>query len=93
LGACTTFNDYWAENADQDEPEYVPIPISERPIQDPISANHFELESAEQSVVGVPQVVLARDADTFSDLARAYGLGYDELAAANPDVDPWFGQR
>ena len=87
LGACTTFNDQWDQS--DDEPEYVPVPISERPVEDPISANHFELESPQQSVVGVPQVVLARDEDTFSDLARAYGLGYDELAAANPDVDPW----
>jgi L,D-transpeptidase ErfK/SrfK len=25
----------------------------------------------------------------LSDLARTYGLGYDELIAANPEVDPW----
>ncbi len=87
LGACTTFNDNWAEG--EGEPVYVPIPVNERPVQDPISANHYELESSAQSVVGVPQVVLARDEDTFSDLARAYGLGYDELVAANPGVDPW----
>jgi L,D-transpeptidase ErfK/SrfK len=87
LGGCTTFDDYWTES--DDEPEYVPTPISERPVEDPVSANHFELESPQQSVVGVPQIVLARDEDTFSDLARAYGLGYDELAAANPGVDPW----
>jgi L,D-transpeptidase ErfK/SrfK len=88
LGACTTFNDYWAQS--DSEPEYVPaLPVNERPIQDPVSANHYELESPQQTVVGVPQVVLAREEDTFSDLARAYGLGYDELVAANPDVDPW----
>jgi L,D-transpeptidase ErfK/SrfK len=88
LGACTTFNDYWAQS--DSEPEYVPVvPVDERPVQEPISANHYQLESPEQSVVGVPQVVLARQEDTFSDLARAYGLGYDELVAANPDVNPW----
>jgi len=27
--------------------------------------------------------------DTFLDLARFYGLGYNELEQANPDVDPW----
>ena len=43
----------------------------------------------DQSVVGEPQVVFARDEDTLSDLARTYGLGYDEIIAANPDVDPW----
>ena len=47
------------------------------------------LETPEQSVVGAPQVVFARDEDTLSDLAREYGLGYDEIIAANPGVDPW----
>ncbi|MGI9219675.1 MAG: L,D-transpeptidase family protein [Woeseiaceae bacterium] len=92
LGGCTTFNDYWADmnSTSEPEPEPVPvIPVEERPVEEPIPANHFELTSPEQSVVGVPQVVLARDEDTFSDLARAYGLGYDELVAANPDVNPW----
>ena len=91
LGACTTFNDYWAEinRGAESVPAPVPIPIEERPIEEPIPANHFELTSPEQSVVGVPQVVLAREEDTFSDLARAYGLGYDELVEANPGIDPW----
>lgn len=92
LGGCTTFNDYWADmnSTSVPEPEPVPvIPVEERPVEEPILANHFELASPDQSVVGVPQVVLAREEDTFSDLARAYGLGYDELVAANPDVNPW----
>ena len=65
------------------------MPLSQRPVEEPIAANHFVLESTEQSVVGVPQVVFTRRSDTLSDLARAYGLGYDELIEANPDVDPW----
>lgn len=66
-----------------------PVPLAERPVSEPLPANHFVLESPEQSVVGEPQVVLARAENTLSDIARAYGLGYDELVAANPDVDPW----
>lgn len=27
--------------------------------------------------------------DNFVELARTYGLGYVELVAANPDIDPW----
>lgn len=65
------------------------VPLEQRPVEEPISANHFVLESAQQSVVGVPQVVFTRDTDTLADLARTYGLGYDELIVANPDVDPW----
>ena len=47
------------------------------------------LEAPEQSVIGESQIVFTREEDTFSDLAREYGLGYDELVAANPGIDPW----
>ncbi|MDJ0905508.1 MAG: L,D-transpeptidase family protein [Woeseiaceae bacterium] len=67
----------------------VVVPLAERPVEDPLPGNHFVLESPDQSVVGEPQVVFTRETDTLSDLARAYGLGYDELVAANPDVNPW----
>lgn len=65
------------------------VPLEERPVQDPIAPNHFVLESDAQSVVGEPQVVFASASDTLSDLARAYGLGYDEIVAANPGINPW----
>ncbi len=60
-----------------------------RPVEEPLSRNHFLLETAGQTVVGEIQVVYPREEDTLSDLARAYGLGYDEIVAANPGVDPW----
>jgi L,D-transpeptidase ErfK/SrfK len=69
--------------------DLVVVPFSQRPMEEPVSANHFVLDSPQQSVVGVPQVVFTSATDTLADLARAYGLGYDELIAANPDVDPW----
>lgn len=70
------------------------MPFEQRPVVDPIEANHFVLESPEHTVIGVPQVVLTRGDDTLSDLARTYGLGYDELIAANPGIDPWLpGER
>ena len=49
----------------------------------------FEGVSSETEVVGRPQKVIARDEDTFTDIARRFNLGYDELRAANPGVDPW----
>ena len=57
--------------------------------REPIAADRFELASPGQSVVGEVQIIQARESDTFSDIARAYGLGYDELVQANPGVDPW----
>ena len=66
-----------------------PVDLEARPVEDPLHANEFVLQSVEQSVIGEPQAVFARHEDTLSDFAREYGLGYDEIVAANPGVDPW----
>jgi len=70
-------------------PVQVAKPLQERPRLAPINRNYFVLETPQQSVIGQPQIVFTRGEDTFSDLAREYGLGYDEIVAANPDIDPW----
>ncbi len=88
LGGCATLEDFLDTIRGQREAAPV-VPLEQRPVVDPVEANHFILESPDQSVIGVPQIVFTRSEDTLSDLARAYGLGYDELIAANPGVDPW----
>ncbi|MFQ5982023.1 MAG: L,D-transpeptidase family protein [Woeseiaceae bacterium] len=87
LGGCTTIQDFLDARRYGGRP--AATAIERRPLQEPISRNYFVLESPEQTVVGEPQIVFTRVTDTFSDLAREYGLGYDELVAANPGVDPW----
>ena len=87
LGGCAIFDDKWSSAGDADTAES--LPLGERPVQDPLDPNSFFLESADQDVVGEPQAVFAGEEDTLSDLAREYGLGYDEIIAANPGVDPW----
>jgi len=89
LSGCTTLQDFLAPLGEAPVPPEVVTPIAEQPRLDPISRNYFELATPEQSVVGEPQIVFTSEENTFSDLAREYGLGYDELVAANPDVDPW----
>lgn len=42
-----------------------------------------------EDVVGQIQVISARYEDTFADLGTANDLGYLEMVAANPGVDPW----
>jgi L,D-transpeptidase ErfK/SrfK len=49
----------------------------------------FESVSPKTRLVGRLQKVIAREEDTFPDLARRFNLGYEELVAANPGVDPW----
>lgn len=87
LSGCETFDSF----QEGEEPEEVVevVPLDEQPRLEPINRNYFILEDAEQSVIGELQIVFTNEEDTFSDLAREYGLGYDELVAANPDIDPW----
>jgi L,D-transpeptidase ErfK/SrfK len=59
------------------------------PLEAAIDPHRFVIESPEQSVIGVPQVVFTNEFDTLPDFALEYGIGYDELTAANPGVDPW----
>src|SRR5215470_20417856 len=41
------------------------------------------------SVVGSSRFYQAQKGDTLLDVARYYGLGYNEIEEANPGVDPW----
>ena len=87
LNGCTTIEDFFGSMRSQRSNGIARL--HGRPVEEPIARNYFVLKSPEQSVIGAPQVVFTRRQDTFSDLAREYGLGYDEMVAANPNVDPW----
>jgi len=87
VSGCSLYQDYFKTVAT--EPAQITVPLEAQPRLDPINRNYFVLESSDQTVVGEPQIVFTDEENTFSDLAREYGLGYDEIVAANPDVDPW----
>lgn len=87
ISGCETFDSFIAGIGKSSRSEIVPV--EDRPLQDPIDSNTFILASDEQTVVGEPQIVFAGADDTFSDLARTYGLGYDDVLDANPGIDPW----
>lgn len=53
------------------------------------SAATYQLPAAPDSVVGELQYVTARYEDTLMELGRTYGVGYEEMVAANPGIDPW----
>lgn len=87
LGGCAGFDGYRVDTTGRAAAD--DRPLASRVELEPIARNYFLLETPAQSVVGEPQIVYTRADDTLSDLAREYGLGYDELIAANPGVDPW----
>lgn len=55
----------------------------------PGAMNEFELPPENDDVIGELQRVRAHPEDTFPDIARRFNVGYEELVAANPGVDPW----
>jgi L,D-transpeptidase ErfK/SrfK len=54
-----------------------------------VRADEYLLTPESGDLVGEPQSTLARHEDTLIDIARRYGLGYEEILNANPGVDPW----
>jgi len=52
-------------------------------------AASFPLPPPKQDIIGRVQYISAQYEDTLLDIARKYDLGYEEIVAANPDVDPW----
>lgn len=87
ISGCAALDDLFSSMGKRADVETVPL--EERPVVDAQDPNDFILESPDQTVIGEPQVAFATDNDTLSDFAREYGLGYDEIIAANPDVNPW----
>lgn len=42
-----------------------------------------------QTVVGSPREYIIQPKDTLLDIARYFGLGYNEIIGAHPKMDPW----
>ena len=55
----------------------------------PSAAASFALPPPGDDLVGELAVVVTREQDTLLDIARQHDLGFNEIAAANPDIDPW----
>jgi len=53
------------------------------------NAAQYPLANAEALMFGEVETITAHGEDTLPDLARRYGLGYEEILRANPGVDTW----
>lgn len=61
------------------------------PLDEPYShsTHRFVLASPVSDLIGELRVTRVAHEDTFTDLARRFNVGYEELVRANPGVDPW----
>lgn len=55
----------------------------------PAGAGEFPLPTAGSDMIGETITTATEHKDTLLDLARRYGLGYEEITNANPGIDPW----
>jgi len=66
----------------EDKPEKV------HPQTETIETHEFQLSDG-QTMVGTIAAVNTRENDTLSDIARHFGLGYNDISIANPSITPW----
>ena len=52
-------------------------------------AAEYLLPANGDNVIGVLVTAVAEQEDTLLDIGRRHGVGYEEIIAANPGVDPW----
>jgi L,D-transpeptidase ErfK/SrfK len=64
-----------------------PAPVTPT-IHEPVATHLFQIDGDDQ-VIGELQVTRVMGEDTLPDIARRFNLGYEEIARANPGVDPW----
>lgn len=82
LSGCQTLSGYF---------EASKSPVSQAPqvqLQSDIDKHEFDLAS-DQALIGGLAAVETRENDTLPDVARHFGLGYNDITAANTGVSAW----
>jgi L,D-transpeptidase ErfK/SrfK len=86
LASCSLLGPPWATKKAPPKVVVPPPPPAEAA---PVATFRSELGSEHDDIVGVLQLTTTSKEDTFSDIARRFDIGYEEMLRANPGVDPW----
>ncbi|ESS72078.1 ErfK/YbiS/YcfS/YnhG family protein [Methyloglobulus morosus KoM1] len=81
LSGCQTLSGLFASGKQDSGPPSAQL-------QSNIDKHEFEL-SGDQALIGEIAAVESRENDTLPDIARHFGLGYNDITAANASVSPW----
>jgi L,D-transpeptidase ErfK/SrfK len=85
LSGCQTLPSWFSSS----EPPVAPK--ASRPEISTIASHQFDLAPG-QGMVGTLAAVDTRPGDTLSDIARHYGLGFNDITIANKGIKPWTPQ-
>lgn len=55
-------------------------------------AASYTLPLPDSDLIGENRIISVKDGQTLADIAEQYSLGFNELVAANPGLDPWIPQ-
>ena len=83
LSGCQTMSSLFAEKT-------ASLEFSE-PQPEAIATHEFELADGE-NMVGTVAAISTRENDALPDIARHFGLGYNDISIANSAVSPWTPQ-
>lgn len=83
LSGCQTFTGFFG-----DEPEPIVVLPESKPKLHTIASHEFPLASG-QNMVGALAAIDTQENDTLSDIARHFGLGFNDISIANTAVSPW----
>lgn len=53
----------------------------------------FPLDDPSKILIGFNQIHIIKDEETLIELAREYDVGYNEIIAANRNIDPWIPEK
>src|SRR6202008_3579751 len=67
----------------------IPLLLALACVAAPAGATTYELAEGAPLVFGTVEHYTTTYEDTFTDIARRFSLGYEEIARANPGIDPW----
>ncbi len=86
LAGCSLLDSTFGRKPAPQVPVAPPPPPQYAP---PVATGRFVIDPDHEDVVGVVQKTVVGKDDTFSDIARRFNVGYEEMVRANPGVDPW----
>ncbi|MHA1916625.1 MAG: L,D-transpeptidase family protein [Promethearchaeota archaeon] len=53
----------------------------------------FPLDDPARIIIGATETYIIKDKETLIELARKYDIGYNEIVAANNNIDPWVPEK
>lgn len=65
------------------------VPDATAPRLPPLETRHFHGLPADVELIGELQLLFARHENTFTAIAREFGVGFEAMRRANPGVDQW----